>query len=604
MLNWKKFIADLSTKPGVYRMYNSASQLLYVGKAQQLKKRVSNYFRKNLDNVKVASLMAQVEEIQVTIAANENEALLLEANIIKEHRPRYNVLMRDDKSYPYLFLSTEEKFPRLDYHRGTKRKKGRYFGPFPNSGSIREDLALIQKFFQLRQCRDSFFKNRSRPCLQYQIQRCTAPCVGYVTAEEYKKQVAQAILFLEGKSSEAIDQITQEMDQSALALDYERATILRDRVRQLRKLQVRQSITGGDGNIDVLAISQEQGKAAVAVLFIRGGRVIGHKVFFPQVPQDTSAADILMGFIPQYYLSSLRGGQKIDQVILSTKLPEKGWLQNALEEALQRPFKFIDTPKPVHNQWLLMARTNAQYGLAQSLTQKNEALLKLCALQQALKLPNPIQRVECFDVSHTQGEATVASCVVYTPEGAAYKEYRRFNIRDVVPGDDYAAIKQALRRRYTRLKEEGTVLPDVVMIDGGKGHLKQAETVFEELQITGVDLIAIAKGPSRKPGLEKIFRIGQVGSLQLAVDDSTLHLVQFIRDESHRFAITTHRKQRSRARLQSPLEFIEGIGAKRRRDLLRHFGGLQALRKASIEEIAKVQGISLRLAERVYDALR
>lgn len=602
--DWRKFLADLPVKPGVYRMSDAASKLLYVGKAQNLKKRISSYFRKNLESIKIASLMAQVTEIKVTITANENEALLLEANIIKEHRPRYNVLMRDDKSYPYLFLSTEETFPRLDYHRGAKRQKGRYFGPFPNAGSVRENLALIQKLFQLRQCSESFFKNRSRPCLQYQIQRCTAPCVGFVRAEEYKKQVSQAVLFLEGKSSEVINRMIIEMDCAANAMEYERAAVYRDRIQQLRKLQARQSIVDGEGDIDVIAVSQEQSKVAVAILFIRGGRVIGHRVFYPKVPLHTPEAVVLTEFIPQYYLSPLRGEKTVDKIIFNTKLPEKNWLQSALQEVLQHSLTLIDRPKSIYHQWLSMAQTNAEYGLAQQLTHENDALLKLQALQCALGLPNPIQRVECFDVSHSQGEATVASCVVYTPEGAANKEYRRFNIKGVKPGDDYAAIQQALRRRYMSLKEQGDFLPDIVMIDGGKGQLKQAEIVFAELQITGVELIAIAKGPARKPGLEKIFRAGQQFPIHLRADENALHLVQFIRDESHRFAISAHRKQRSRARSHSPLEYIEGIGEKRRHGLLRYFGGLQLLRKASIEEIAKVPGISLRLAERVYDALR
>lgn len=601
MLNPKEFLASVSTKPGVYRMFNAKGQILYVGKARNLKDRLSSYFRKNLDSVKTTSLMSQVNHIEVTITANENEALLLESNIIKEHSPRYNVLMRDDKSYPYLFLSTADQFPRLDYHRGAKRKKGRYFGPYPTAGSVRENLALIQKLFLLRQCSDSFFRNRSRPCLQYQIKRCTAPCVGFVSTKDYQIQVDHTILFLEGKSSDVVEQLASKMDAASETRDYELAVRYRDQVRQLRNLQAQQSITGRQGNIDIIAVAEKEQQTAVAVVFVRGGRVIGHKVFYPKVPKDTSLETVLTEFLPQYYLSPLRGDEEIDEVVVNTKLPEKQWLQNALKQHLE---KITDINKAAHRQWLLMARTNALYGLAQRLVEKNSALGKLLALQHALKLPNPIQRIECFDVSHTQGEATVASCVVYGPEGAANKEYRRFNIKNVKEGDDYAAMRQALKRRYKRLKEGGGVLPDLVMIDGGKGQLHQAESVFEELQITGVELIAVAKGASRKPGLEKVLHSGKHSPIQLDKDSMALHLIQFIRDESHRFAINAHRAKRAKARSQSPLEFVEGIGANRRRELLRHFGGLQALRKASIEEIAKVPGISLRLAERVYDALR
>ena len=604
MINSHQFLRTVSTKPGIYRFFNDKQHLLYVGKAQNLKHRLASYFRKNLDSPKTISLMSQVADIQVTITANENEALLLESNIIKEHRPRYNVLMRDDKSYPYLFLSDEDQFPRLDYHRGAKRKKGRYFGPYPNAGSVRENLALIQKLFQLRQCKASFFANRSRPCLQYQIKRCTAPCVDLVSQEAYRDQVIHALLFLEGKSSAVIEHLADKMDQAADALEYEQASLYRDQIQQLRKLQMRQTMTGDQGNVDVLAVARQGQQVAIAIVFIRSGRVIGHKVLHPKVPKDTTEETVLTEFIPQYYLSAMRGDAGIDEIVVHQKLSDKKWLQSALQEKFMQPFKIIDVPKSKHRQWLLMAKTNAHYGLAQYMAEKNTAVVRLKALQQALKLPNPIQRIECFDVSHTQGEATVASCVVYGLEGPSNKEYRRFNIKGIKPGDDYAAMYQALRRRYTRVKKADGVLPDLVIIDGGLGQLKQAELVFEELQITGVDLISVAKGTSRKPGLEKVFCSSISSPIDLKKDDIALHLIQFIRDESHRFAIRAHRAKRGKARSQSPLEFIEGVGAKRRRELLRHFGGLQALRKASIEEIAQVSGISLLIAERVYDALR
>lgn len=603
MFNHKDFLRTLSEKPGVYRMLNAQGKILYVGKARNLKHRIASYFRKKLDSRKTESLMSQVGDIEVTITANENEALLLESNLIKQYRPRYNVLLRDDKSYPYLFLSTEDEFPRLDFHRGAKRRKGRYFGPYPNAGSVRESLALIQKLFKLRQCQDSFFKNRSRPCLQYQIQRCTAPCVAYVKEADYREQVEQAILFLEGKNSEVIHHLTEKMDAASDQKVYEQAAHYRDQIRRLRKLEAQQAVTGGEGNIDVIAVIEKMGKAAVGVVFVRGGRVIGHKVFYPKTPKDIDIQTILLEFIPQYYLSPLRGEETVDQIILSEKLPEKRWVQNALQEKLGKDFLIFDRKKTEYRQWLLMAKTNAAYGLAQHIAQQNTVLAKLEALQEALKLPNPVQHIECFDVSHTGGEATVASCVVYGVDGAQNKDYRRFNIKGVKGGDDYAALRQALLRRYTRLKEGDGRLPDLLVIDGGLGQLRQASEVLEELQVSGVELMGVAKGPARKAGLEKLFLVGKDTPIHLSKDDIALHLIQFIRDEAHRFAITAHRAKRAKARSQSPLEFIEGIGAKRRRDLLRHFGGLQELRKASVDEISKVPGISLILAERIYEGL-
>ena len=598
-----EFLKALSTKPGIYRMLDAQGKILYVGKAKNLKHRLTSYFRKKLDSRKTESLMSQVKDIDVTITSTENEALLLESNLIKEHRPRYNVLLRDDKSYPYLFLSVEDDFPRLDFHRGAKRRKGRYFGPFPNAGSVRENLALIQKLFKLRQCRDSFFKNRSRPCLQYQIQRCTAPCVGFVNKQDYREQVEHAILFLEGKNSEVIEQIRKKMDDASAKKSYEQAAYFRDQIRRLRKLQTQQTIMGDEGNIDVIAVAEKLGQVAACVVFVRGGRVIGHKVFYPKIPKDTDLQTILSEFIPQYYLSPLRGEEVIDQIILSEKLSEKRWMQNALQEALGKGFKIIDQKKREYRQWLLIAKTNAVYGLAQHIAQKDSVIAKLEALQEALHFPNPIQHIECFDVSHTSGEATVASCVVYGLEGAENKNYRRFNIKDVKAGDDYAALRQALMRRYTRLKEGDGRLPDLLIIDGGLGQLNQASSVLEELQISGVELMSVAKGPARKPGQEKIFLRGKNTPIHLAPDNMALHLIQFIRDESHRFAITAHRAKRGKARSQSPLEFIEGVGAKRRRDLLRHFGGLQELRRASVDELVKVPGISQLLAERIYEVL-
>ncbi len=596
------FLKSLPTKPGVYQMINADGKVIYVGKARDLKKRVASYFRRQLDT-KTQAMILQVVDIQITITSNENEALLLEANLIKQLRPRYNVLLRDDKSYPYLFLSTQHKFPRLDFHRGVKRAKGRYFGPYPSAGSVRENLSLIQKLFKLRQCSDSFFSHRSRPCLQYQIKRCTAPCVNFVDEESYRQQVDNAILFLEGKDDLVIDNLVVKMTSAADEKNYEEAARFRDQIKQLRRLQQQQVITGDSGDIDVLGVAEKMGQIAFTFLYIRGGRLIGNKTFFPKIPAQTDAQAALSAFIPQYYLNPVRAGNIPQRLILSVSLSDRQWIQDALQNELKCKLHISDRKLARYKQWQVMATTNAAHALAQHLSERNNVLVKLQALQEVLKLPNPIQRIECFDISHTQGEATVASCVVFGEEGEIKKDYRKFNIADITPGDDYAAMKQALTRRYTRLKSGEGVLPDLLMIDGGKGQLSQAAAVLEELQVSGVMLLGIAKGPSRKPGLEQLLLWGREQSLQLSADSVALHLIQFVRDEAHRFAIISHRAKRHKKRVTSPLEHIEGVGAVRRQKLLKHFGGLQALRNASVAEISRVAGISEALAQRIYDAL-
>lgn len=580
-------------------MLDAQGKVIYVGKARNLQKRIGSYFRRLLDN-KTQSLMAQVVSIQTTITNTENEALLLEANLIKEYYPRYNILLKDDKSYPYLYLSTHQKFPRLDFYRGSRKAPGRYFGPFPSAGSVRENLALIQKLFRLRQCEDSFFKNRTRPCLQYQIKRCTAPCVGYVEEANYRIQVEDTILFLEGKNDAVIDGLIQRMEVASQDLDYEAAAFYRDQIAQLRRLQKQQSIIGDDGNIDIIGVSQAMGQIGMVLLFIRGGRLIGDRAFFPNVPPDTSMPTALSAFITQYYLSPLRHDDIPERIVTSERFEDRAWVQSALSAALKRKIVITDHQRAPYTAWQQMAKENASHALGHHLANKKTMAVKLESLQKALRLPNPIARIECFDVSHTMGEATVASCVVFTEEGPSKKDYRRFNITDITPGDDYAAMRQALSRRYVRLKEHEDELPDLLMIDGGWGQLKQAADVLEELQVSGVVLMGVAKGEGRKPGLEKIYLWGQKEALALKSDDIALHLIQHIRDEAHRFAITTHRAKRAKSRLKSPLQQIEGIGPKRRQQLLKHFGGLQELRKASAQEISQVEGISKALAERIY----
>ncbi|OGO91891.1 MAG: excinuclease ABC subunit C [Coxiella sp. RIFCSPHIGHO2_12_FULL_42_15] len=597
------FIKNLSTQPGVYQMQNATGETIYVGKARNLQKRVASYFSRQLDT-KTQVMVAKVANIEVIVTASENEALLLESNLIKSLKPRYNILLRDDKSYPYLYLSTSHSFPRLDFYRGAKQAEGEYFGPYPSAGSVRENLALIQKLFKLRQCRDSFFNHRTRPCLQYQIKRCTAPCVGLVTEKEYQKQVQHAIDFLHGKNNKIIEDLTAQMDLASEKLDYEMAAHFRDQIIQLRRLQQSQAVMGDNGNIDVIGVFQQVGKAAISVLQIRGGRLLGKRAYFPIMPPDTRDEEIIAAFIPQYYLNKIRAEDLPQSIVVSHALQDRLWIQQALQAQWQNEMTLSDRKLAKYRQWQKMAIMNATQALKQHLSEKSQVAAKLEALQHILQLPNPISRIECFDISHTQGEAAVASCVVFTEQGEVKKEYRKYNMKEITSGDDYAAMRQALLRRYTRVKStQGSVLPDLLIIDGGKGQLAIAAEVLEELQVSGVWLLGVAKGPARKPGLETLWLFGKTEPVHLSADHLALHLIQLIRDEAHRFAITAHRAKRGKARQHSILEEIEGIGVVRRRRLLQHFGGLQELKKASAADIARVPGISDALAQQIFDAL-
>lgn len=582
-------------------MLNAEGKILYVGKARNLKRRVASYFRPRPNDVKTAVMMAQVADIQVTITANENAALLLEANLIKEHRPRYNILYRDDKSYPYLVLSLGEDFPRLDFHRGAKRFPGKYIGPFPSASAVRDNLSLIQKLFKLRQCSNTFFQHRTRPCLQYQIQRCTAPCVNYVTKEAYAIQVQHALLFFEGKNEEIISDLIKKMEQAAYALEYEKAAAYRDQIQLLRKTQEQQTMTGDSGHIDILGIAEQMGEAAIVVMFVRNGRLLGNKAFFPEMRLSATREEVLSAFIPQYYLNPLHGEEPIERIVVSHPLPDKKWIQNALQETFNRKIAITDQKQAIYKQWQVMADANARYALSQHAAKNNRITAQLEALQKVLRLSTPPQRMECFDISHTGGGSTVASCVVFNDQGPLTNDYRQFNIKEITPGDDYAALRQALTRHYIRLKAEEKPLPDLLIIDGGPGQLKQAIQVLEELQVSGMSLMALSKGPSRKAGLEQLWLADHDNPLRLPADHYALHLLQMIRDEAHRFAITAHRKKRGKSMTVSPLEAIEGIGPKRRRELLRYFGGLQGLRQASIADLMRVPGISEDLAKRVFD---
>jgi len=601
----KKLIESLPTAPGVYRMRDAAGELLYVGKARNLKKRVSSYFRGQGLTERILSMMQQVEAVEVTVTHTETEALLLENNLIKSQHPHYNVLLRDDKSYPYIFISEGEDFPRLAFHRGAKRAKGRYFGPYPSATAVRESLSLMQKIFPVRQCEDTFFRNRARPCLQYQIERCTAPCVGLVAPERYQEDVRHAVLFLEGKSQAVIHDMVKKMEQASAGLDYELAATYRDRISALKRVQERQYINVEGGDADVLAVSVTPTAAAVEASFIRAGLGLGNKTFFPKVSPGTTAEEVLAAFVAQHYLGlSGQHGQPVPgRIYISQPLAseERLVLERTLGEQTGRKIALIVPTRGAPKRWVRMASINADDALRRMLAGRASLRARFEALREALSLDAAPARVECFDISHTRGEATVASCVVFDIEGPVKSDYRRFNIEGIEPGDDYGAIRQALERRYRRLKEGEGKLPDLLLIDGGKGQVGVASQVLEELQVEGVKLVGVAKGRERKPGKEQLFLSGSGRPTILPADSAALHLIQQIRDEAHRFAITGHRLRRGKARTESRLERIPGVGDRRRQALLKNFGGLREVARAGVEDLAKVPGISPALAQRIYD---
>ncbi|GAA0234799.1 excinuclease ABC subunit UvrC [Methylophaga marina] len=590
------FLKNLTSRPGVYRMIDDTGTVIYVGKAKNLKKRVSSYFRKTGLTAKTRVMVAQIATIETTVTHTENEALILENNLIKELMPRYNILLRDDKSYPYLLISGD-KFPRLSYHRGAKRKAGRYFGPYPSAGAVRDSLNLLQKLFPVRQCEDSYYQNRSRPCLQYQIKRCTAPCVGLISEEEYKKDVEHTIMFLEGKNKQVMDDLSAEMDAASQRLDFEQAAAIRDKVIALRRVQERQYVSSDQGEFDVLAAIVKDGMAVVEVCFIRGGRNLGSKSYFPKGSGDSSPEELLSAFVPQYYL-----GKNVPTEILVSHEPE---YRDLIQDVLQTESGHkVSLRKPQRGQgvrWMQMASTNADISLTQRLSSRSNLLQRFEMLQDALSLDELPKRIECFDISHTRGERTVASCVVFGLEGAIKADYRKFNIEGITGGDDYAAMNQALTRRFTRLQKGEGKRPDLLLIDGGKGQIKEAQEVLEELNLSDLPILGIAKGPERRPGEETLFLVGREGEVTLTADSPALHLLQQVRDEAHRFAITGHRQRRAKARKTSTLEHIEGLGPKRRQKLLQQFGGLQEVQRAGVEDLAKVDGISKSLAQKIYD---
>jgi excinuclease ABC subunit C len=589
------FLNTLTSRPGVYRMIDGDDTVIYVGKAKNLKKRVSSYFRKTGLTSKTRVMVSQIADIETTVTHTENEALILENNLIKELMPRYNILLRDDKTYPYLLISAD-KFPRLSLHRGAKRKKGKYFGPYPSAGAVRESLNLLQRIFPVRQCDDSYYQNRSRPCLQYQIKRCTAPCVDLISEADYQKDVEHTVLFLEGKNQLVMDELSSQMETASTELDFEKAALIRDKIISLRRVQERQYVSSEQGDLDVLAAEIRDGTAVVEVCFIRGGRSLGNKSYFPKGSSDSKPEELLSAFIPQYYL-----GKDVPSEILLSHIPEDMAL---LEEVLKTESKHrVQLRKPQRGnsvRWMKMATTNAEISLNQRLSSRANLLKRFELLQTALDMDEMPKRIECFDISHTSGEKTVASCVVFGLEGAIKSDYRKFNIEGITPGDDYAAMNQALTRRFTRLQKGEGKRPDLLLIDGGKGQLTEAKSVMADLQLD-IDMLGIAKGPERRPGEESLFLVGRAGEVILPPDSPALHLLQQVRDEAHRFAITGHRQRRAKARKTSSLETIDGLGPKRRQKLLQQFGGLQEVKRAGVEDLARVDGISVALAQKVYD---
>lgn len=592
----KSFVRNLTQGPGVYRMFNADGDVMYVGKAKNLRRRVGSYFTR-ASNRRIASMVAQIRNVEITATHTEAEALLLENNLIKEHRPRYNVLLRDDKSYPYLFLSDEE-FPRLAFHRGARKAKGRYFGPYPSAGAVRETLQLLQKLFPVRQCEDSYFRNRSRPCLQYQIERCSAPCVGFITPQAYAQDVGDTALFLEGKAQDVVARWVEKMEAASGRLEFEEAAQLRDQISALRAVQEKQYVSGERGDLDMVAVASEGGIACVQLFYVRQGRNLGNKSLFPRTGDGAGEGEIISAFIAQHYL-----GRAVPQQILVSVEPEdKVVLEESLGLQAGRRVSIQSRPRGERARWLKMAQDNAALALASRLASAGNTRTRLEALQQVLQLSEPPQRLECFDISHIQGEQTVASCVVFVDGAASKADYRRFNIRGITPGDDYAAMRQALERRYKRVLAGEGKLPDILLIDGGQGQLSTAADIIGGLGLADILLLGVAKGPDRRPGMEQLFLLGRRQPLILPPDSPALHLVQQIRDEAHRFAITGHRQRRGKTKTRSVLEDISGVGPKRRARLLRQFGGLQGLSRAGIEDIKTVEGISEKLALEIYAA--
>ncbi|MBS3965489.1 MAG: excinuclease ABC subunit UvrC [Methylomonas sp.] len=593
----KAFLKTLTQRPGVYRMLAADGEIIYIGKAKNLKNRVSSYFRSQSASPKQQAMVAKIVSIEVTVTHTEGEALLLESQLIKRHKPRYNISLRDDKSYPYIFLSTLHDFPQLSYHRGAKKRQGRYFGPYPSAVAVKETLRLLQKIFPVRQCEDSYYNARSRPCLQYQIQRCTAPCVGLIGKAPYQADVENTILFLEGRGSLLIDRLVEKMEAASTRLDFEEAATHRDQISRLRAVLEKQCVEGEHGDIDIIACACQGDMACVQVFFIRGGQNLGNRQFFPKMHDDNEPASVLQAFISQYYLDKTPALE----LLVSHALPETHLLAEVLSAQAKRSVAINHNVRGERLRWLRMAMTNADDALKARVSSKQNLYARFVSLQQELGCRDLPKRLECFDISHTQGEQAVASCVVFDNEGPVKSAYRRFNIEGISGGDDYAAIHQAVFRRFKRQQQGEHPAPDIVLIDGGKGQVAAAQKALADLAINDVMIIGVSKGPDRKAGMEKIILPDCDRPLDVTPGASALLLIQHIRDEAHRFAITGHRGRRSKAKTRSTLEDITGLGPKRRQLLLKQFGGLQGVSSAGVDALASIDGISRPLAQRIYD---
>jgi len=600
----QSFLKSLTQRPGIYQMLDGEGQVLYVGKAKNLKNRVSSYFRNTGLTVKTAALVKRIISIDVTVTETETEALILEHNLIKQYRPPFNILMRDDKSYPYIFLSDKDRWPRLSFHRGPKKAKGTYFGPFPSVHAVRESMGFLQKTFKVRQCEDVFFKNRSRPCLQYQIKRCTAPCVEFVTPDDYATDVNLTRLYLDGKADKILQKLEGEMDAAAIDLKFEKAAEHRDQIAALRQVQAQQMIEKGSGTIDIVAGAVSNGQACVHMLYVRQGRILGSRSYYPKTPLAEEVSELLEEFVPQLYLD---GGGRPDlpkEILVNAQFEGAQVLTDALSQRIGRNIEIRDNVRGFRAKWLELAQRTAEQNLAGKLASKQTLQQRFESLRDTLGLDSTPERLECFDISHSSGEAVVASCVVFDNNSGALKsDYRRFNIENITGGDDYAAMEQAIRRRYTRLMKGEGKLPDILLIDGGKGQIGVAKSVLSDLGVVGVMTIGVAKGTTRKPGMETLILADQNNKVVARPQQPALHLIQQIRDEAHRFAITGHKARRDKKRRISSLEGIPGVGPTRRRDLLKHFGGVGEVKKASVADLMKVDNINKKVAEAIYGAL-
>lgn len=588
----EKILANLTQLPGVYKMLGKEGELLYVGKAKNLKNRVSSYFVKTIEHPKTQALVARIYDIETLVTRSETEALLLEQNLIKQHRPPYNIMLRDDKSYVYIFVSADKPYPRIASGRGKgKHQIGKFFGPYPSAYSARDTLLVLQKLFNVRQCENSYFSQRKRPCLQYQIKRCSAPCVGLVSPEDYKEDVNNSIRFLQGDTKELNQELIAKMEQAAADLEFEKAVFYRDRLSLLREVQAQQAVFKVKGEADILAIAYQAGVTCVQIMHVRNGRMLGGKSYFPDMLGD-DLGQMLSDFMANFYFQV--ADEVPSELIVNTALPDRKELEEALAQQFGKKVQIKSSVRETRAEWLELAEMNVQHAIKGQLSNHLELNERFHQFEQVVG--RPIDRIECFDISHTMGEAPIASCVVFDQGGARKRDYRQFAIQDITAGDDYAAMRQALTRRYKK-----AMLPDLLLIDGGKGQLHMAMEVMQELGLEAF-MVGVSKGEGRKPGLETLhFTDGT--KIQLPEDSKALHLIQQVRDEAHRFAITKHRAKRDKRRSTSVLEAIPGLGPKRRRDLLTHFGGIQGVLKASEKELTVVPGLGEVMARTIYKIL-